>query len=260
MSTLLILEYRSSEDELLQRINQLESQLQRLLAMNSQLGSLKPPSGSGFVSGEETSNVLSAHNQPITPPDDTAPFVGETSMAHTLNQVEKRFQQIRTTSHSSSSVQSIQPTQSLHSRIRDAPTRLIQPEYLKCVLKAHSVLPDRAQWNRYLQAYVDDVHILYPILHLPTIRQEFGQFWDQDSTGYTKAQVAQILICLAIGRCTTASRTGSEEVQHSSGWSLYSAAMDTLGGEAGLFTLNDSTLLILQTITLMVCSLLAATK
>ncbi|KAL4761198.1 transcription factor domain-containing protein [Aspergillus foveolatus] len=246
----------SGEDKLVQRVNQLESQLQRLLAMNSQLGGLKSPSRPGFVSGAETSSVLSAHKQPITPPDDTAPFVGETSMVHTLYQVEKRFQRIHTTSHSSSSVKSIQPTQSPHPRIRDAPTRLIQSEYLKCVLRAHSVLPDRAQWNRDLQVYVDDVHVLYPILHLPTIRQEFGQFWDQDSTGNTKAQVARILICLAIGRCTTASRAGSEEVQHSSGWSLYSAAMDILGGEAGLFTLNDSTLLILQTITLMIIYLL----
>lgn len=228
--------------------------------MNNQSGSLKPPSRPGFVCGAETSSVLSAHNQPTTLPDDTAHFVGETSMFHTLNQVEKHFQQVCTTSHSSSSVQSIQPTQSPHFRIKDGPTRLIQSEYLKCVLRAHGVLPDRAQWNRYLRAYVDDVHVLYPILHLPTIRQEFCQFWDQDSTGYTKAQVAQILICLAIGRCTTASRAGSEEVQHSSGWSLYSAAMDILGGEAGLFTLNDSTLLILQTITLMVCSLFAAAK
>ncbi|KAL4816901.1 fungal-specific transcription factor domain-containing protein [Aspergillus spinulosporus] len=221
------MERGSSEDELLQRISQLENQLQRLLAMNSQSGSLRPPSRPGYVSGAETSRVLSAHTQLITPPDDTAPFVGETSMVHTLNQVEK-----------------------------DVPNQLIQSEYLNCVLRAHSVRPDRAQWNRYLQAYVDDVHVLYPILHLPTLRQEFRQFWDQYYAGYTKAQAAQILMCLAIGRCTTASRSGSEEVQHSSGWSLYGAAMDILGGDSGLFTLNDSALPTLQTITLMVVYLL----
>ncbi|KAL4740935.1 fungal-specific transcription factor domain-containing protein [Aspergillus similis] len=224
--------------------------------MTSQSDILRPASGPGYVFGAETSNILFAHTQPKVPPDDTAPFVGETSMVHTLNQVENCFQQIRTTSHLSSSVQSRQPTPTPHSHVRDVPNQLIQSEYLHCVLSKHSVLPVRAQWNRYLQAYVDEVHVLYPILHLPTLRREFSQFWDQDSAGYTKAQVAQILICLAIGRCTTASRTGSEEAQHSSGWSLYSAAMDILGGEAGLFTLNDSTLLVLQTFTLMVVYLL----
>ncbi|CBF71644.1 predicted protein [Aspergillus nidulans FGSC A4] len=148
------------EDKLLQRVNQLESQLQRLLAINNQSGSLKPPSRPGFVCGAETSSILSSHNQPTTPPDDTAHFVGEISMVHTLNQVENHFQRVSTTNHSSSSVQSIQPTQSPHLRIKDGPTRLMQSEYLKCVLKAHSVIPDRAHWNGYLQAYVDDVHVL----------------------------------------------------------------------------------------------------
>ncbi|KAL6233349.1 fungal-specific transcription factor domain-containing protein [Aspergillus navahoensis] len=229
-----------SEDELLQRIKQLESQLQRLLAVNSQPDSLDP-----------ATSVLAAPTQPNTPPDDAAPFVGESSMVHTLNQVENRFQQIRTISHPSN-----QPTSSPRSPVREAPNQRIQSNYLHCVLRAHSVLADRAKWNQYLQAYTNEVHVLYPILHLPTLRQEYGQLWDEGSAEYTKAQAARILICLAIGRCTSASRAGLEEVRHSSGWSLYSAAMDMLGGEAGLFTLNGSTLLVLQTLTLMVVYLL----
>ncbi|KAL5046075.1 fungal-specific transcription factor domain-containing protein [Aspergillus fruticulosus] len=246
----------NSEDELLQRINQLESQLQRLLAVNSQSDSFKPATRPGSALGAQSMGALAAHTQPNTPPDDAAPFVGETSMVHSLNQVEYRFQQIHTASHSSSSVQSNQPAPSPHFAVREVPNQRIQSNYLHYVLTAHSVLADRAKWDQYLQAYMEEVHVLYPILHLPTLRQEYGQLWDEDSAGCTKAQVAQILICLAIGRCTSASRAGLEEVRHSSGWSLYNAAMDMLGGEAGIFTLNGNTLLVLQMLTLMVVYLL----
>ncbi|KAL4920528.1 fungal-specific transcription factor domain-containing protein [Aspergillus aurantiobrunneus] len=217
----------------------------------------------GSIHNAPAAGAPLAHTQPSTPPDDAAPFVGETSMAHTLNQVEDRFQKIRTVYQLDSSAPPICPKSPPHHSADGEEGQGHHADYVHVALRTHGIIADRVTWDQWLRAFMQEVHALYPILHFPTLQQKYHQLWSDALDGQTisrshthQAQVGQILICLAIGRCISASRAGSEEVRHASGWSLYSAAMDLLGGESGLFTLNGPSHLVLQTLTLMVVYLL----
>ncbi|KAL4930911.1 transcription factor domain-containing protein [Aspergillus undulatus] len=249
----------SSQDKLLRRIDLLESQLQRLIH-STQPDASQTPSNSKPAARTPSREPQNIHSN--TPPDDTSPFVGETSMAHTLKEVENRFQKIRDT-YGTDSPSS--PSKTLRPLLNPAIDEDLsdQPDQVRSAFKAHGIIADRAKWDQDLQAFIDEMHVLYPILHLPTLREEHARFWNNAldeqgacRTGDSQALTMQLLICLAIGRCTRASRAGPDEVQHSSGWSLYSAAMDLLGAEAGVFTLRGNPLPHLQTLALMVVYLL----
>ncbi|KAL4943640.1 fungal-specific transcription factor domain-containing protein [Aspergillus oleicola] len=199
-----------------------------------------------------------------TPPDDTAPFVGETSMAHTLREVENRFKKTQTNDRTNTFFpphQAFSPV--LDSSAKEGRSQDDKPGRIHHALKKHDVILNRPKWDRYLQVFIEEIHVLYPFLHLPTLHENHDHFWDdgcnEQRASYSAAdyiQVTQVLISLAIGRCTSASRADSEEIQHCSGWSLYTAAMDILGGEAGLFTINGNPLIFLQTMALVVIYLL----
>ncbi|KAL4965553.1 fungal specific transcription factor domain-containing protein [Aspergillus stella-maris] len=203
-------------------------------------------------------NSQQAHSD--TPPDDTAPFVGETSMAHTLKEVENRFRETHT-GYPNTSERSSQPcSPSVSYTPGGKEDSGDQSNRVHHALEKHGIVADRAKWDQYLQEFINGMHVLYPILHLPILQDNYdeaGNVFDKlTPSDHDALRISQILICLAIGRCTSASRGGPEEVRHSSGWSLYSAAMDILGGEAGLFSIVGSPLTFLQTLVLIVIYLL----
>ncbi|KAL4953962.1 fungal-specific transcription factor domain-containing protein [Aspergillus filifer] len=252
------------QDKLLQRISHLESQLQRLIADNDRHSAIKEAGSLADLAASQGTRNSPQQSHLDTPPDDTAPFVGETSMAHTLREVESRFQEVHTTYQTSISARPSQPsTPSVAYSHRGKEDSGDQPDRICHALRRHGIIPDRHKWDQYLQAFIEEMHCLYPILHLPTLRGNYekvsnGLFDDGAliSSDLDEIAIPQILICLAVGRCTSASRNGPEEVQHSSGWSLYSAAMDLVGGEGGLLTLKENPLASLQTIAFSVIYLL----
>ena len=127
---------------------------------------------------------------------------------------------------------------------------------LKCGLK-----PDYQAWGGLLHAFCEEVHILVPFIHLPTLWRFYEEFWqnsfDQRSHGCVhgrnrRVQAAHILLCLANGQCVQTSRSEGDKGPYSSGWRLYTAARDIFGDLLdGLNQCNDQ-LLTLQTVVLMV--------
>ncbi|KAH7085792.1 fungal-specific transcription factor domain-containing protein [Paraphoma chrysanthemicola] len=107
--------------------------------------------------------------------------------------------------------------------------------WLREILLSHGVVPEQLEFKTFLEAFFDEVHILHPVLHPPSIWQTFNYLWkhsllvslhDMDNNGETRLSVALIFVCLALGRCTTSSRADNADGAHSAGWTLYNVALD----------------------------------
>lgn len=195
-------------------------------------------------------------------------FAGESSISHTLNQIEGYLEQ-RGVEHgqrehapprrdSTSSLKSLHttilsPLQSSRpiSQVADAGNFLMK----------HGVHPDRAQWNGYMETFCEEVHILYPFLNLETAWANYTKMWDSGFSAPTdrshvqvdyRIVIAQTWICVTLGKCTESPRVNSEEGKHSAGWDLFAAAVDLIGDLLGCFRNCSDPTLVLQTFTLMV--------
>jgi hypothetical protein len=192
---------------------------------------------------------------------DVPTFSGETSIAHTLNQMEDRLEQLGVTYQQCPSAPASQPlTPSPHPAL-DVREERSKKSYIQQVLLSHNVVIDRGKWGGFLSTFCDEVHVLYPFLHLPIITDIYRQLWDDSflwsADGHSqredhRIQIAQVFICLATGRCTGSSRVDTEDGRHSAGWSLYSAAIDIFGDPLDVFREGASPLQVLQTLVLMV--------
>jgi len=192
-------------------------------------------------------------------------FSGETSIAHTLDQVEDHLAHIggdenRYSAGTSQTAKTSSPPSPVpHQEDHNESHEQI---YITQVLSDFNIEPDRRCWDEFLDTFCEEVHILYPMLHLPTLRLTYTDMWDKhllspecelghDDSRFT---IAQIWICLAIGRCTQSARVHGEDGRHSAGWSLYDAAMHLIGDLLSSFRECSSPKLILQTLVLIVCS------
>lgn len=255
------------------RLARLESQLQSLTAreniqkshgqaeendtsfLNPRSDDISPNSPGGQSHGSQPEDP--EHSEADLPA-----FSGETSMNHSLNQVEDHLEILgvrcgRIVSRPPS--QPLTPPPQVPSQ--DGRRRRGQSNIIQNVLTSHGICVDKTRWDRYLQTFIGEVHVLYPFLHIPMIREYYERFWrdcfnspanNQLPGRKHQIEVAQLLICLATGRCIGGSRLATEEGRHSAGWSLYSAAMDILGEPIETFTNGGSALLKLQTLLLMV--------
>lgn len=105
----------------------------------------------------------------------------------------------------------------------------------KNVLDSHGVEPDELEWETLLEVCFDEVHVLYPFLHPPSVRQTFAHLRknsfalsleELEGSHESRLTTALVFICLALGRCTASSRVDKEDGAHSAGWSLFSIAID----------------------------------
>ncbi|KAJ5263215.1 hypothetical protein N7478_010820 [Penicillium angulare] len=191
-------------------------------------------------------------------------FSGETSITHNLTVVENRLEQMGVQYER---CRSASPSYQFDSRLTPSPDsppghpKQIQTCIYHRSLKANGLVPDRKQWDGLLTTFCDEVHILVPFLHLPSVWKLYGEIWEtsftgksskQDQSGLRRVQTAYILLCLANGRCVESSRFEDGEGQYSAGWSLYNAARDIFGDLLNGFRLCIDQILILQTYLLMV--------
>ena len=191
-------------------------------------------------------------------------FSGETSIVHTLDQVEGHLAHIggayegRDSAPTSQTAKASLPSSPI-SHADDV------PEYrekisIRCLLSKFDIEPDRPRWDEFFDTFCEEIHILYPMVHLPTLRMNYMEMWNQyllsdhelslDNNRFT---IAQIWICLAIGRCTQSPRLHGEDGRHSAGWSLYDAAMHLFGDLLTSFQECSNPILVLQTLILIVC-------
>lgn len=133
--------------------------------------------------------------------------------------------------------------------------------WLETHLARHGLVADRAEWGRYLQVFLDEVHILYPFLHPPSLWGTFNEVWEYSALWFmTKAEerenkrmsVALLCFCLALGRCSISTRMSDADGVHSSGWSLYCAGITLVPDILKMSNKCAKSLLTLQILTLRV--------
>ena len=192
-------------------------------------------------------------------------FSGETSIAHNMTVVENRLEQMGV---QYARIRSPSPRHWLSSRLTPSPesstnhtSSVAQTNQLRRVLDAHRIVPDREQWDGLMRTFCDEVHILVPFMHLPTLWGLYHRTWSRlfdrkfdmsEQGGVCRVQTVQVLLCLANGRCVESSQFEEDNGPYSAGGSLYSAARDLFGGLLEGFDHCADQLLVLQTVVLMV--------
>ncbi|KAJ5092651.1 hypothetical protein NUU61_007521 [Penicillium alfredii] len=228
----------------------------RLCRIEHELSLLRAPE----IQGSE--NAPRDHNQ-SNPPLQVPTFSGETSLSHNLTVVEGRLEQMGmgytgggSTSPNHHTGSRLTPSPNL----RDHPMERRAGSVIHNSLEAHGITPDRELWDRLICNFRDEVHILVPFLHLPSLQEAYADVWERLShcrhniqpDGLHCVRVAHILLCLANGRCVESSRSDREDRQYSAGWRFYSAAREIFGDLLDGFHQCSNQILSMQTVVLMV--------
>lgn len=201
--------------------------------------------------------------------ENITPFSGETSLTHNITVVEGRLEQMgvrypRMRSGSPHQTFASHLTPSPPSSPTETPHHQENSKLLFQVLSSHKIVPDRVQWDRVMKTFCDEVLVLVPFLHLPSVWEAYENLWDgflypesnhQSQLGEWRLTSSYVLLCLANGTCVESSRVNDQEVQYSAGWSLYRAARDIFGDLLDVFSDCKNQLLLLQNILLMVSCL-----
>lgn len=133
--------------------------------------------------------------------------------------------------------------------------------WLEAILLQHGVIADEVDWKWYLQVFFDEIHVLYPFLHAPTVWETFNELWEYSAlwamTNATEREhkrmnVAMVCFCLALGRCSVSSRMTDASGVHSSGWSLYSVGMSLVQDAVEMNNTTAKSLVAMQIIMLRV--------
>lgn len=185
-------------------------------------------------------------------------FAGESSINHALQEIESYLTHVRELhlhpGSSASREASLLSPPSPH----DNPSRPGAPK----ILRNRGIVSDAHEWSLFVQIFCDEVHILFPFLHLPTLWKnhttmcnDFSltrSFDNTDITADNTFMIAQTWICIAIGKCTASPRSNAQDGKHASGWSLYEASSDLIRDLFYGFRDCSDQLLVLQTLALMV--------
>jgi hypothetical protein len=112
-----------------------------------------------------------------------------------------------------------------------------------------------------LNIFLEEVHILYPILHPPTLWDIFDGMWENSvlwnmtnpaEREHKRLSVALVCFCLALGRCSVPTRMTDASGVRSAGWSLYSVGVSLMQDAMGLSNTAAKSLLTLQLLLLRV--------
>ncbi|KAH6688490.1 fungal-specific transcription factor domain-containing protein [Plectosphaerella plurivora] len=50
--------------------------------------------------------------------------------------------------------------------------------WLEPLLEQHGVVADEVEWRRYMHIFFDEIHVLYPFLHPPSVWETFNELWE----------------------------------------------------------------------------------
>ncbi|OAL43339.1 hypothetical protein IQ07DRAFT_685697 [Pyrenochaeta sp. DS3sAY3a] len=269
---------REHDSQLLDRLAQVERQLEALRTQAGFIGDNGSDSeGShadeahGRGSQSESSmpcDLSGAHAVPVSPLSlhkersptvRGAAFLGETSLAHALDRIEGELNASGAPSAPCAAAKDARHQVPMLQDGLQGTSNHLKSNFIQRALLAHQVTLDRKCWDHVLDTFIDEVHILYPALHLPSLSSFYVQLWetrfllpvehDSQPSYDARIKVAQIFLCLAIGTCVTSTRMNTDKGKHASGWSLYSVAMDIIGNALEMRE-RASPLLALQTLLL----------
>ncbi|KAE8150688.1 fungal-specific transcription factor domain-containing protein [Aspergillus avenaceus] len=261
---------RSSEEQpttsdLAGQLSRIERQLNLVLSSMPHVSNRPTESGPRVdLSQRDVRNFRHVSDISNTAQAQVPAFSGESSISHTLDQIEgflkdKNGGQNRT-EHSMSCNES-GTSLTAPSSPSTGSKELRTPTDIRKVMRAHGIYPLKAEWDAYMHTFYQEVHILYPFLYLPTLWGNYTNLWNcsflpsepelQRSKDY-RIMVSQIWICIALGRCTESPRVNSKEGKESAGWSLFEAATDLIGDILGSFRACSKPVLVIQTYALMI--------
>lgn len=133
--------------------------------------------------------------------------------------------------------------------------------WLENILERYGVVADEHKWRRYMELFFEEIHVLYPVLHLPSVWDTFNGLWEYgalwsmaDSTEREEKRlsVALVCFCLALGRCCVSTRMADATGVHSSGWSICSVGMELIEASERSSKTSATSLLGLQILVLRV--------
>ncbi|KAJ5858592.1 hypothetical protein N7534_003869 [Penicillium rubens] len=242
---------------LIERVSGVERQLQQLISSLRNHPNSRSPRSEEPADQEETTDPRHSGAGTADPdfgPTDESSYVGETSISRTLQQVEHSLHELGLPAKNTTTA--ISPASALLNEVPATSSSSFR-EWVLQTLTKHHLRPDKAEWDILLDLYCEDVHPLYPFFHLPSLRRSYAQLMGHNELSTAgKDSVAQVLICLALGRCTTSVRIETSEGTQSSGWAFYTAALDCIGGIIDPLRETSLGLQRLQVLTLMIIYLI----
>lgn len=194
--------------------------------------------------------------------DDSLPFAGEISVRYSLELMEDRLNRLGVDRPNRPASP---PTQPLTPALRPSTPEQTSLNTLPCwrrngnirqLLDSHGLVLQSEEWKTHFEIYLAEVYPLYPFLFPPYLRDTFDSLCAAYSSGTPMAvisdqnlelRLAIVFLCLATGRCTTATRK-HDEARHSAGWSLYCVANELIGDVLHLCSSSASSMLQLQTL------------
>ncbi|KAK7706628.1 hypothetical protein SLS64_007459 [Diaporthe eres] len=70
--------------------------------------------------------------------------------------------------------------------------------WLENILERYGVVADEDEWRRYMELFFEEIHVLYPVLHPPSVWETFNGLWEvAGRTDTTKALEGEIEIQLS---------------------------------------------------------------
>ncbi|KAF9890589.1 hypothetical protein FE257_005720 [Aspergillus nanangensis] len=225
---------------LVERVSGIERQLQQLISSLSsrtdpragvecaQRPRCEEPARQEDTTTRPHPSAAAAAADPEFGPAEEPSYVGETSISRTLQQVEDSLHELGLPAKNTPAA--ISPSSALLNEVGATSSSSLRAWILQ-TLDKHELQPDKAEWDVLLDLYCEDVYPLYPFLHIPSLRRSYAQLLGHNELGTAgKDSLAQVLICLGLGRCTTSVRAETSEGTQSSGWAFYTAALDCVGG------------------------------
>ncbi|RAK96852.1 uncharacterized protein BO80DRAFT_505114 [Aspergillus ibericus CBS 121593] len=171
-------ESQVTRKELLTKLHQVERQLQLILtAVYSASEGADDQRTDASPEGASIANdAVAASKQKMPVPAELNSFSGETSIRHALDQVAGRLEAIQS-HHSTAVVDSRISTPALTPSPPHDSGPKSTADYIRCVFQTYDIEPDQSQWDQALAVFCTEIHILYPFLHLPTLRANYDTLW-----------------------------------------------------------------------------------
>lgn len=167
--------------------------------------------------------------------DPSQTFVGEMSAFHSLHSRNLEPNQPRQVPqlHSPASSHASIPSDTWHTKSGEIRCQ----EYLNDLLDEHQVRLDRAEFDVVLQKYLEQVHILNPLLDVQWLEAIYEDLWHQSfrlplaelANNYSRRlSVAIVFLCLGSGACQESSSMDPKYNCHTAGYNLYNIALQLL--------------------------------
>lgn len=192
-------------------------------------------------------------------------FAGETSIAFSLKQTESTF---IPRGPAISSLEELASTNVIDQALPSSSFQCCDHETshqpsLAEIMARYKVDTNRRQLDMFLAVFFDDIHILYPFLHPPAVRQTYERMWSQyiatpsilpnDDQMRMETDLSIVFVCLALGCCNYSPRTNADNASHSAGWNLFCVAKNLSQSQLDI-THSTISLDKIQLFAMMVCN------